>query len=61
MSLFAGTGSKTAANKKIQQNQELGPKFAAVKVLLESSAVFNFYPVSCLVSKIRLLSGSFTL
>ena len=32
MSVFAGAGGKAGGNKKVQQNQELGPKFAAVKV-----------------------------
>ena len=34
MSVFAGAGGKAGGNKKVQQNQELGPKFAAVKVLV---------------------------
>ena len=38
MSVFAGAGGKAGANKKVQQNPELGPKFAAVKV-------FNLFPV----------------
>ena len=33
MSVFAGAGGKAGGNKKVQQNQELGAKFAAVKVL----------------------------
>ena len=45
MSLFAGAGGKAGASKKVQHNQELGAKFAAVKVLLESSVVSNLYPL----------------
>ena len=42
MSLFAGTGAKggkAGASKKLQQTEELGPKYAALKVLLNWSLI----------------------